>query len=479
MVLGAMDPAFDPAALDLTVAHAKRFLAGLAERRVGPSASFEALVLALGGHRPPPDEPESAAAVVERLARAFEPGLVASAGPRYFGFVIGGSLPAAVLLDWLTSTWDQNAQACASSPAAAAAESVAATWILELLDLPRGSSVGFVTGAQMANTTCLAAARHALLSAAGWDLAEAGLAGAPPIAVLVGAEAHVTIHAALRTLGFGRRSITPVAADPQGRMRVDALARALDAAEGPVLVAAQAGNVNSGAIDPIAEIADLVRARANAWLHVDGAFGLWARACPRLAVPLRGLERADSWTVDAHKWLNVPYDSGLAIVAHPTAHLAATAARCDYVPPSSGGERDGMLWVPENSRRARGFALLAALSTLGRRGLAEMIERNCAQARRLAELLGRDPRARVLNEIVLNQVLVAFERPAALLGGEAEDRFHERLARTIQDQGTCWLGTTRWQGRSALRISISCWSTEDRDIERTADAILGALDLLE
>ncbi len=447
---------------------AERYLDGLGERPVGARSSFAELRAALQGPLPEDGAPPEAA--VARLADGVEAGLVASAGPRYFGFVIGGSVPAALAADWLTSAWDQNAGLTATSPAAMAVEDVVAGWVKELLGLPASASVGFVTGGQMANFTGLLAGRHAVLERAGWNVEEDGLIGAPPVRVLVGDEAHVTIFSALRMLGLGAKRAQKVAADEQGRMRPEALAAALGAGSGPTLVCAQAGNVSTGAFDPLDAIAAIAH-RHGAWLHVDGAFGLWAAAAPSLRHLLGGVAKADSWAVDAHKWLNVPYDSGIAIVADAASHRAAFSKRADYLIPAAGGERDGHDYTPESSRRARVFPLYAALLSLGRRGVAELIESSCAQARRLADALRRDPSLRILNDVVLNQVLVRFEPPA----GRDGDAFTRAVGERVRREGTLWASGTKRHGREALRLSVSNWSTSEADIDRVAAAILQAV----
>ena len=421
------------------------------DRHVGPLASFDELRAALGG--PLPETGVAAEQVVEELARGAAPGLVASPGPRYFGFVTGGAVPAALAADWLASAWDQNAFSAVSSPAASVVEEVACGWLLELLGLPPESGIGLTTGAQMANVTGLAAARHALLARAGWDVEEQGLAGSPPLRVLAGEEAHVTLWRALRLLGIGRAQVEIVPADGQGAMRADALAAALD---GPAIVCAQAGNVNSGALDPLAEITAAAREH-GAWVHVDGAFGLWAAASPALAHLAAGAGDADSWATDGHKWLNVPYDCGVAAVRDRDAHFAAMSMTAAYLTRDASA-RSNSDWVPEASRRGRGFAVYAALRSLGRAGVAELVERNCALARRLAERVAAGG-MEVLNDVVLNQVLL--------------DASDEVIAR-VQADGTCWVGGTRWQGRAAMRVSVSNWSTTEADIDRSADAILSA-----
>jgi glutamate/tyrosine decarboxylase-like PLP-dependent enzyme len=447
--------------------HASRFLEGLRARPVRAWASLAELRAALDG--PLADDGLDPTRVVDDLAAAADPGLVASAGPRYFGFVIGGGLPAALAADWLAAVWDQDAGLYACGPSAAVVEDVAAGWLLDLLSLPPGSSVGFVTGGQMANFTGLIAGRHAVLKRAGWDVEEDGLAGAPPVHLVVGAEAHVTILTSLRMLGLGSRQVKRVDTDGQGRMRADALRGVLASCPGPTLVCAQAGNVNTGVFDPFQEIAEVAREH-GAWLHVDGAFGLWAAASPERRDLLKGVEAADSWATDAHKWLNVPYDSGIAIVKDPAAHRAPFAATASYLVQTGGGERDPQELVPEFSRRARGFAVYAALRSLGRRGVADLVERCCRLARRMADRLGSAPRVRILNEVVLNQVLVRFE-PSA--GGDA-DAFTRGVIARVQREGTCWLSGTRWHERQAMRVSVCNWSTTEGDIDRSAEAILAA-----
>jgi glutamate/tyrosine decarboxylase-like PLP-dependent enzyme len=461
-----MHPTPDEASLlERTAELAIRFRRSLPERPVGRPAAADALRAALAA--PLPERGEDPRAVVEALARAADPGLVASAGPRYFGFVTGGALPAALAGDWLASAWDQNGWSWAASPAAAVVEEAAGGWLRELLGLPTQASVGFTTGATLASFTGLAAGRHALLRRQGWDVEEDGLAGAPPLPIVAGEEAHATIFAALQMLGLGRARAVRVACDAQGRMQPDALRAALAAAGAPALVCAQAGNVNTGAFDPLEPIADAVREHRG-WLHVDGAFGLWAAASPALRPLVRGVERADSWTTDAHKWLNVPYDSGLVFVRDPDAHRAAVSHGAAYYVSAAGGERDNHHFVPESSRRARGFAVWAALRSLGRQGVAELVERCCALARRFAERLGAAPGVEIPNDVVLNQVLVRFSPPA---GGD-RDAWTREVIRRIQEDGTCWAGGTTWRGRTALRISVSNATTTEADVDRSAAAIL-------
>jgi glutamate/tyrosine decarboxylase-like PLP-dependent enzyme len=450
------------AGLRAAAQYAESFLATLDVRPVAARADASAVRSALGG--PLPDHGEDPAAVIDALAAGADPGVVATAGPRHFGFVIGGALPAALAADWLVSAWDQNAAFHALSPAAAAIEEVASAWTLELLGLPETASVGFVTGGQGANTTCLAAARNAVLRGAGWDVERDGLIGAPPLRVISGEQAHATIYTSLRLLGLGAETAIRIPADEQGRMDPDALAKTLVANDGPTIVCAQAGNVATGAFDAFGPIADACAAH-HAWLHVDGAFGLWAAAAPATRHLTTGVERAKSWGVDAHKWLNVPYDAAMAIVADPDTHLAAMSLAGPYLV-ADPGQRDGTNYVPESSRRARAVPIYAAIRSLGRAGVAEMVERNCAQARRMAKQLSRIRGAAVLNDVVLNQVLVR------LPGGDDANR---AAISAIQRDGTCWLGGTTWNGEYVLRVSISNWATTDEDIDRSAAAIAAAV----
>jgi glutamate/tyrosine decarboxylase-like PLP-dependent enzyme len=440
-----------------TAQYAADFLESLDDRPIAPEADVEELTRALGG--PLPEQGMDPRSVIAALVEDATPGIVGIPSGRYFGFVIGGAVPAAVAADWLTSVWDQNAGLYVCGPSAAVVEEVCRGWLAELLGLPSDVSVAYVTGCQMAHVTALAAARHHVLAQAGWDVAQDGLAGAPPIRVVVGAKRHVTIDRALRLLGIGAASLEVVPADDQGRMRVDALRLG----DGPTIVCGQAGEVNTGAFDDLDAIADIAT-EAGAWFHLDGAFGLWAAASPRLRHLLRGSERADSWATDGHKWLNVPYDSGLAFCAHPEAHRAAMGVTASYlVHAEDKRERDEVDWTPEFSRRARGFPIYAAIRSLGRAGVAEMIESSCANARRFAEALEAGG-ATVLNDVVLNQVLVRI--------GDG-DHTRETIGRVQQD-GTCWLGGTDWMGEHAMRISVSNFRTTPEDVDRSAAAVLAA-----
>jgi glutamate/tyrosine decarboxylase-like PLP-dependent enzyme len=445
--------------LDRAHAHATRYLGELPERHVGARLGREALMAAL--RTPLPAQGEDGRGVLDLLAAQAEQGTSACASPRYFGFVIGGSYPVALAADWLVSTWDQNAGIHVISPLAAATEEVAAQWLLELFDLPRESGVGFVTGCQMANFTCLAAARHGVLRQAGWDVEADGLYGAPRVHVVTSAESHITIDVAMRYLGFGTRPLLRVESDAQGRMVPERLREALARLEGPVIVCAQAGNVNTGAFDPLREIAGIVHERGG-WLHVDGAFGLWAGASESLRAVADGIELADSWATDAHKWLNVPYDCGVAIVRSAEDHRTAMTSVAAYLIQTGGLERDAVDWVPEFSRRARGVPVYATLRTLGREGVASLVQRCCARARQMAALLALGEGVRVLNDVVLNQVLVRF----------GDDDLTRAVVTGVQDEGTCWLSGTTWHGLGAMRISVSNWATSEEDAARSAEAIL-------
>jgi glutamate/tyrosine decarboxylase-like PLP-dependent enzyme len=438
------------------------FLESLDRRPVRPDASVEQLRAAFDS--PLQDERMDPLRVVEELARAAEPGIYGIPSGRYFGFVIGGALPASLAADWLTSVWDQNAGLVVGGPSAAVVEEVAGAWLKDLLGIPASASFSFVTGCQMAHVTALAAARHAVLERAGWDVERDGLAGAPRITVYVGGKRHVTIDRALRLLGLGSEAAIRVDVDGQGRMRVGAFAEALREDDGLAVVCAQVGEVNTGAIDPLPEIADLC-AGSGAWLHVDGAFGLWASASPSLRPLVAGSERADSWATDAHKWLNVPYDCGLAFVAHPDAHRAAMSLTAEYLVADEEAARDQMDWTPEFSRRARGFAVYAALRSLGRSGVGELVDRCCRHATTFGEELATLPGCEVLNEIVLNQVLFRFE----------DDEKTNAVLAAVQGGGDAWMSGTNWDGRAAIRISVSNWRTSDEDVARTVAAFRYAL----
>jgi glutamate/tyrosine decarboxylase-like PLP-dependent enzyme len=443
--------------LERVLEEATGFLSDLDDRPVRAVSDVDQVAAALG--RPLPDEGADPLRVIEELIAGAEPGVVAMPSGRFFGWVIGGTLPAALGADWLTSVWDQNAGLLASSPAAAGAERVASGWLLDVLGLPPTAAVGFVTGAMMANFTCLAAARREVLRRKGWDVDRDGLVGAPPVTVVVGEERHDTIDVALRFLGLGSGRSVVVPTDDQGRLRADALADTLHSVDaGPVIVCLQAGNVNSGAFDPIGETIEIAR-RHGAWVHVDGAFGLWAAASPKLRTLTTGLERADSWATDAHKTLNVPYDRGLAIVADAAVLYQAMGVHAAYL--IQDERPDPLATVPEFSRRARGFAVWAALRSLGRVGVADMVERFCAHARRFSTLLEEIEGVQVVNDVVFTQVCVSF----------GSDETTREVSRRLLQEGTAWMTPSVWRGRAILRISVSNWRTTDTDLDRTLDAV--------
>lgn len=438
--------------LKITAERAIRYRENLAERHVAPSMDAITRLSELGGILP--ENPTNAETVLKLLDEIGSPATVTMTGGRYFGFVNGSSLPATLAANWLAGAWDQNAALSVMSPVAARLEEIALGWLLELLHLPPTCGGAFVTGATMANFTGLAAARHFVLEKVGWDVEARGLFGAPPITVIVGAEVHPTLLKALGLLGLGRERVLTVPVDEQGRMRADAFPEI----SGPAIVCIQAGNVNTGAFDPATEICALAH-QAGAWVHVDGAFGLWAAASSEYTHLAQGFAEADSWATDAHKWLNVPYDSGLMFVRYPEALRAAMSVSAAYLP--TGEMREPMHHTPESSRRARGIEVWAALRSLARSGLAEMIETACRHATRFAEGL-RQAGFQILNDVVLNQVLVCF-------GDEEATR---RVISGIQTDGTCWCGGTVWQGKTAMRISVSSWATTEEDVERSLEAML-------
>jgi glutamate/tyrosine decarboxylase-like PLP-dependent enzyme len=433
---------------------AARYRRELETRDVAPAP--EAVAGLKRFDEPFPDQPTAPERVLALLDEAGSPATMASAGGRFFGFVVGSSLPATVAAGILATGWDQNAGIVVLSPTAAKLEEVAIRWILELVGLPATSGVGFVTCATAANFAALGAARHALLERRGWNVEAQGLFGAPPITVLVGEEVHASVLKALTLLGLGRERVVRVPADDRGRMRPDALPPLDD----HTILCLQAGDVNTGEFDPAAEIIPRVRA-SGAWIHVDAAFGLWAAAAPGRAHLMRGFADADSWATDAHKWLNVPYDSGIVFVREPRHLHAAMAMNAPYL--VIGDTREPWHYTPDFSRRARGIEVWAALKSLGRQGLAELIERNCRQAARLAQGL-RAAGYEVLNDVPLNQVLVSFGDPETT----------RRVIAAIQADGTCWAGGTVWRGRTAMRISVSSWATTDEDVERSLEAMMRA-----
>jgi len=435
-----------------TAERGARYLEEIANRRVAPLPADVARLEALAGPLPAgPSDPSEVLALLDDFG---SPATVATTGGRYFGFVIGGSLPAALAANWLAGAWDQNAAMQVMSPVAAKLEEIVLGWMVDLLGLPLESGAGFVTGTTMANFTALAAARSVLLQRAGWNVEEDGLFGAPPIHVVVGEEVHVSLLKALSMLGLGRSRVTRVPADAQGRMRPEALPPLDDR----TLVCVQAGNVNSGAFDPAGEICARAREKGS-WVHVDGAFGYWAAVSPQYAPLLAGAGAADSWAIDCHKWLNVPYDSAVAVVRAPEHLKTAMAMSAAYLTPGAG--REPWHFAPEASRRARGIELWAAMRSLGRSGLAELIERNCLQAKLFADRL-RAAGYTILNDVVLNQVLVSF-------GSDEETR---RVTASVQSDGTCWCGGTQWHGHAAMRISVSSWATTDEDVERSVAAMI-------
>ena len=443
--------------VDEFATRAHRYIAEVKDRRVFPSQDALDRLCALDF--PLQDNPIDPLQVLALLDEIGAPATVACSGNRYFGFVIGGALPAPLGVNLLAAVWDQNAVLEISSPIAAAIEDIARKWLLSILGLPLDAGVGFVTGATMANFTSLASARHALLEREGWDVEKNGLFGAPSITVVVGDEVHASLLKALSMLGLGRDRVVRVGVDSQGRMRADRIPEI----EGPTLVCIQAGNVNSGAFDPAGDICERVRNANNVWVHVDAAFGLWAAVSPRRAYLTRGIEKADSWATDAHKWLNVPYDSGIALVRNPQHLIAAMSTSAAYL--IECGRREPCHYVPEMSRRARGLEVWAALRSLGKKGLADLIEMNCRQAMQFAERLASAGYS-VLNDVVLNQVLVSF--------GDSD--VTDRVIQRVQEDGTCWCGGTEWQGNRAMRISVSSWRTTDEDVELSLDAILRIAD---
>ena len=445
--------------LDEAVRSAIAYIDSLADRPVGRPADVDALRTALGA--PLTAEGDGNLTAFQALVAGTEGGIVATAGPRYFGFVNGGSLPVAVAADWLVSAWDQNAAMHVMTPAVAVIEEVVLGWLRELLGLPANGSGAFVTGGQMANVTGLMAARHQVLEQAGWDVEVDGLFGAPPVTVVVGGERHAAVDRALRYLGFGTAGVVELAVDDQGALDPSDLARVLAEADGgPAIVCTQAGNVNTGAFDPIAEVCTIAHEHA-AWVHVDGAFGLWAAASEAHRHLLEGHEAADSWAVDMHKWLNAPYDCSVALTAHPEAHHAAMATAAAYLTP--GAHREPIDWNPEMSRRARAVPSWAILRALGRDGVEDLVDRFCSLARRAADQLGAADGVEILNDVVLNQVLVRF--------GD-DDAITRDVITRVQEDGTCWVGGTVWQGRAAMRFSVSNWSTTDADIDRSVEAML-------
>lgn len=455
-------------ALEQASALALAFHDSRASRRPGATASFDELWAALDGATP--EDGMVAHEVIRQLAEGADAGLMGAAGPRSFAKVTGGSHPVGVAADWLTSIWGQNGGSYLGSPANAVTEQVAARWLLDLLSLPADCSIGFTTGATMASFVCLAAARGKVLRQEGWNADADGLFGAPAINVCIGDDAHATIFTALRYLGLGHNRVIRIPTDDAGRMRVAALSSALASCEGPLIVIAQAGQINTGAFDPINEIADVVHSHGG-WLHIDGAFGLWARVSPALIHLTAGAEYADSWAVDGHKWLQVPHDCGYAIVRDAQAHRQAMAFEASYLPPGGEACREPFHYVPELSRRARGFATWALIRALGRSGIAAMIEQHCRLARRMAERLTSEPGVEILNQVELNQFVVQFgsgESP------ERRDQLTKAVVESIQAAGVCYLGEAVWHDRLVMRFSVISWATTQQDIDQSADSIVAA-----
>jgi glutamate/tyrosine decarboxylase-like PLP-dependent enzyme len=441
---------------------AAAFRETVGERPVAPEVDVERFRETFG--RPLPDKGTDAESVIDELVEMVEPALVATAGPRFFGFVMGGALDSATAADMLTTGWEQVGFNGVTSPASALVEEIVGTWLKDALGLPAGASFGIVTGAQGANTAALAAARYRVLKRAGWDVERDGLQDAPKVRIVAGEECHGTIDRSLRLLGFGSGSLEAVRAGPNGAVDPDELIRALDAGTGePTIVCLQAGNVNTGAFDDLA-VAKEAAHRLGAWVHVDGAFGLWAAASSAFEHLVAGREGADSWAVDGHKWLQVPYDTGFVFCADPEAHSLSMSYTAAYLQ-DDRALRAPSDFVPESSRRSRGFASWAALRELGRAGLAELVERCCALARRFAEQLEAIDGVGIANEVVLNQVLVGF----------GDDERTDRVIANVQHDGTCWMGGTSWHGNRLMRISVSNWTTTEDDVDRSVEAIRRAM----
>jgi glutamate/tyrosine decarboxylase-like PLP-dependent enzyme len=438
------------------------FLDSLEERHVFPRDSMEDIAEALGG--PLPESGSDPLEVVELMAREVDRGVVATAGSRYFGYVTGSALPATVGADWLTTIWDQCAGLGALGPSAMVVEEITGDWLKDIFGLPPDTSFAITTGCQMAHVTALAAARHHVLDDHGWDVRDSGLAGSPPITVVVGALRHVTVDRALRLLGIGSSQIVVVPADSQGRMEPAGLRTALAGIHGPTIVVAQAGEVNTGSYDPLVEIVEIVR-ETDAWLHVDGAFGLWVAASPTRRHLVDGVTGADSWATDGHKWLNVPYDCGLMFCARPASHNVSMTMRASYFEGQGKWVRDAVDWTPESSRRGRAFTVYAALRSLGREGLADLVDRCCDLAKRFAAGIEQLPGCELLNDVVINQALFRFE----------DDETTLRVLDEVQRGGEAWMGGTTWEGRTAIRLSVSSWRTTESDIDRTVAAFEGAL----
>jgi glutamate/tyrosine decarboxylase-like PLP-dependent enzyme len=459
--------------LDLAAAEALKFRNSIPTRLHRPLKTYAEMKDIFAA--PLPEHPEDGETVIRELAEKADQGLMMPTGPRFFGWVIGGSHIVGVAADWLTSAWGQNVGNHHADPAASASETTAAGWLLDLLDLPRESSVGFVTGATVANFVCLAAARDEMLRKAGWNADADGLFGAPPVNVMIGDDAHTTVFSALQFLGLGHDRVIRVKTDDQGRMLVPAFAEAIAKTRGPTIAIAQTGQINTGAFDRFSEIVPLVK-NAGAWLHVDGAFGLWARASSKTRDLAKGIEGADSWATDGHKWLQTPYDSGYAIVRHELAHRRAVTIAASYLPMAAEGERDPSHYVPELSRRARGFPTWAMIKHLGRSGIAAMVERHCDVAKLMAKKLGEESGIEVLNDVVLNQIIVRFGKGETIERGDQLTR--DTIAR-IQADGECFAGGALWRGRQVMRLSVIGWETTASEGIRSVDAIIKAWQIVK
>lgn len=449
-------------AMERAAREAVTYRRGVAEAQTTPVATYRQMMAAF--EAPLPEGPGDPSAIIEDLIARATPGIRAATAPRFFGWVIGNSHPTGVAADWLVAAWGQNVGNLTSAPAAAAIETVAANWLLEILDLPREASVGYVTGATVANFVCLAAARSEVLRKVGWDVEADGLIGAPPVRVLIGADAHATVFSGLKYLGLGAKRVVTVETDDLGRMLPSAFERALAAGEGPVIAIAQAGQINTGASDPFTEIAPMAKA-AGAWLHVDGAFGLWGRVAPSRADQLLGVDLADSWATDGHKWLQTPYDCGFAIVRDAEAHRRAMAISASYLPPAQGADREPSAYVPELSRRARGVGTWAMLRQFGRAGIAELVERDCRIARDMAAALAKEPGVEIVCDVPLNQFMVRFgDDDAATLA----------TVERIQADAVAFIGAATWRGRWVMRVSVSSAATTEKDGEITVGAVIAA-----
>src|SRR5580704_13186219 len=467
-----MTPSPFTPALETALRHALHHLDGAADRPVNATATLETLRARLG--RPLADHGLPAAQVIDELAADTAGGILGSSSGRFFGWVIGGTLPAALAADWLTAAWDQNAAIHACGPAVAVIEEIAGSWLKALFGLPTSASFAFVTGTQGAHVTCLAAARHRLLQQAGWDVEEQGLAGAPPIRIITSSERHGSVERAVRLLGFGKRALVPLPCNAQGQLEPAALAHALDASPPqPTIVLLQAGDLNIGAFDPFAELIPIAR-RHGAWVHVDGAFGLWAAASPKYRHLVAGVELADSWTNDAHKWLNTPFDCGYAFVADADAHRSAFSHRTSYTL-FVDSARDQIEWNPEWSRRARAVPTYAALRELGRAGIAALVERSCDHARALVERIGALPGAEIVSAPIVNQGLVRFRDPRPGASAADHDRRTDATIARIVATGQAFFGGTTWRDKRCMRVSVCNWQTSEADVERAVEAVRQAV----